>query len=103
MIDLEPTSVGVILPIQAQPKARRNGINGVHAGRLKIAVTAAPEKGKANQAILKVLARVLQIKRSQLSIIAGEVSSHKKCLVRGVAIDDLRRRILECVSLSDSW
>ena len=102
MIDLERTGVGVILPIQAQPKARRNGINGVHAGRLKIAVTEAPEKGKANKAILKVLAKVLQIKRSQLSIVSGEASSRKKCLVEGIAIDDLRRRILESVSPSDS-
>ena len=100
MIDLEPTDAGIILPIQAQPQAHRNGISGLHAGRLKIAVTEAPEKDKANKAILKVLAGVLQIKRSQLSIVSGAVSSRKKCLVEGIAIDDLRRRILEGVSAS---
>ena len=102
MIELEPAGDGVILPIQAQPKARHSGINGVHAGRLKITVTEAPEKGKANKAIIKLLATALRIKRSQLSIVSGAASSHKKCLVRDVAIDDLRRRILECASPADS-
>src|SRR6266704_1433728 len=63
MIDLQLTSGGVILPVHAQPGSRKNGITGIHAGRLKVAVTQAPEKGKANQALVKLLADLLDVKR----------------------------------------
>lgn len=101
MLHLESTPDGLILPIQAQPKARRNGVTGAHAGRLRVAVTAPPEKGKANKAIVQVLAAALNLKRSQLSIVAGTTSSQKKCLVTGVTADDLQRRLSACIGLEE--
>jgi uncharacterized protein (TIGR00251 family) len=64
MIELEAVSNGVVIPLQAQPKARKNGVIGVHAGCLKVAVTAAPERGKANKAIIKILAEALGVRKS---------------------------------------
>ena len=48
-----------ILPVLAQPGSKRDGIIGERAGALRVAVTAAPEKGKANVAIQSVLAEAL--------------------------------------------
>lgn len=79
--------------MQAKPKASRNGLAGIHAGRLKVAVTAAPAKGKANAAVLEVLAEALGLKRSQLSLVAGDTDPRKTVLVTGVTADDLRERI----------
>ena len=93
MMLLEETPDGVRLPLQAKPKASWNGLAGVHAGRLKVAVTAAPEKGKANAAVLEVLAKALELKRSQVSLVAGETDPRKTVLVRGVSADELRGRI----------
>ncbi|MGE5194343.1 MAG: DUF167 domain-containing protein [Deltaproteobacteria bacterium] len=93
MIELQATSEGIILPVHAQPGARKNGITGVHAGRLKVAVTQAPEKGKANQALLRLLAELLEIKRSQIALVAGETSSHKKFLITGVDRATLERKL----------
>jgi hypothetical protein len=93
MIELQQTSDGVILPVQAQPGARKNGITGVHAGRLKVAVTQAPEKGKANKALVKLLAEALMIKRSQIALLAGETSHHKKFLIAGIDRATLERRL----------
>jgi len=93
MIELQTTSEGIILPVHAQPGARKNGITGIHAGRLKVAVTQAPEKGKANQALLKLLAELLGIKRSQITLAAGETSSQKKFLITGVDLAMLQRRL----------
>jgi uncharacterized protein (TIGR00251 family) len=93
MIELETTSEGVILPVRAQPGARKNSITGVHAGRLKVAVTQAPEKGKANQALLQLLAELLEIKRSQITLISGESSRHKRFLITGVDPSTLERRL----------
>jgi len=93
MIDIEPTTDGVLLPVRAQAGARKNGVVGVHDGRLKVAVTQAPEKGKANGAIKKVLAVSLGLKESQVELVAGPTSSQKKFRVTGVTADKLRDRI----------
>jgi len=93
MVSLEQSPHGVVIPVQAQPGARKNGIVGEHAGRLKVAVTQAPEKGKANQALIEVLANALGIKRSQITLLSGETSSKKKFLVTGVDLLQLRDKI----------
>lgn len=88
----------MILPVDAQPKARLNAILGVHAGRLKVAVTQAPEKGKANTALAKVLSDQLGVKRSQIRLVSGMTNSCKKFLIADIAIDELRRRIDACLA-----
>ncbi len=93
MIDIEPTTDGVLLPVRAQPGARKNGVVGVHDGRLKVAVTQAREKGKANGAIKKVLAAALRLKKSQIELVGGPTSSQKKFRVTGLTVGELRDRI----------
>ncbi len=100
MLELEQHPDGVILPIQAHPKARKNAITGIHAGRLKVAVTQAPEKGKANVAILKLLAKQLELKRSQLSLESGATSPQKKILVHGIQKTQLEKLINACIAPS---
>ena len=92
-LDLEETVAGVVLPVQAQPGARKNGITGVHAGRLKVAVTQAPEKGKANQALAKLLAELLDLKKADVALLSGDTNSHKKFLLTGMTADELRARL----------
>ena len=92
-IEFEPHPQGSVLPVQAQPGARQNGVTGVHAGRLKVSVTQAPEKGKANQALAKVLADALGVKKSQVELLAGATSGTKKFLVVGLTVDELRERV----------
>jgi len=96
-IDLQTTADGVLLPVHAQPGARRNGVTGVHAGRLKVAVTQAPDKGKANDALVKLLAEKLEIKRAQISLVAGATSQHKKLLVTGIDQPTLAGRLARLV------
>jgi uncharacterized protein (TIGR00251 family) len=93
MISLEAHCDGTILPVRAQPGARRNEIRGEQAGALKVSVTQAPEKGKANKALIEVLANSLGLKKSQLELLSGETSSQKRFLVYGISLDDLWARI----------
>ena len=58
MLALEPHPDGTILPVRAQPGARRNEIRGVQDGMLKVCVTQSPEKGKANKAIVRTAEQV---------------------------------------------
>ena len=93
MILIKETSRGVLLPVKAQPGARRNGVTGEHAGMLKVAVTQAPENGKANNAIVVVLSDTLDLKRSQIELVSGAASSLKKFLIIGIPLAELQQRI----------
>jgi hypothetical protein len=84
---------GLILPVRAQPNARTAGFIGEQAGSLKVGVTAAPEDGKANKALLEILRRLLDLKRSQIALLSGLTSREKKFLVSGIKRQDLEIRI----------
>jgi uncharacterized protein len=99
MLTLEESSRGVILSIRAHAGARKNAILGVREGALRIAVTAAPEKGKANQAIIALLGKTLGISKSQIELIAGETSPKKRVLVTGMEMDQLRQIVASVLSL----
>lgn len=88
---------GWILPVRAQPGARKNGVMGEQVGMLKVAVTAAPEQGKANKAILEVLREALDLKRSQIEQISGETSRDKRFLIRNLTQAELEARIADAL------
>lgn len=94
---LESHADGTILAVRAHPGARRNEIAGVQDGALKISVTQAPEKGKANKAVIELLAKKLGLKKSQIELTAGETSHQKRFLVRGIATKELAERIEKAV------
>jgi uncharacterized protein (TIGR00251 family) len=98
LIELTPHAEGVIVPVRAQPGARKNAVLGERAGALRVAVSAAPEKGKANAAIAEVLADALGCRPSQVGLLSGETSREKKFLVTGLTTDDLRRRVDDLVA-----
>ncbi len=93
MLDLEPHPEGTVLPVRAQPGAGRSEIRGLQEGALKVCVTQSPEKGKANKAMVEVLSRALSLRKSQIELISGATSHHKRFLVRGMTPAELRDRI----------
>jgi uncharacterized protein (TIGR00251 family) len=93
VIELTASKEGVLLNVHAQPGARRNGLVGEHDGALRVAVTAPPDKGKANAAILDVLAGALGLRPSQLALIAGETSRRKRVLLAGLSPEEAGRLI----------
>jgi uncharacterized protein len=93
MIHLETTAAGVVLSVKAKAGARTNALQGIHDGALKVAVTQAPERGKANRAILDLLAEALDLRKSQIALLAGESSPQKRFLITGIGAEDLTRRI----------
>lgn len=92
-VDLTPHADGTVLAVRAQPGAKRAGVVGTHGGALRVAVTAAPERGKANTAIVAVLADALGCRASQLVLLSGPTSRDKRFLVTGVDPDALRTRL----------
>lgn len=84
---------GIVLPIRAQPGAKKNSIHGVHDGALKVSVQAAPEDGKANDAIMELLKKSLGIKRNQIEMLSGQTSRNKKILIRELKLEELAEKI----------
>ena len=78
-----PHEDGSILPVVAQPGARRNGVLGERAGALRVAVTAPPDKGKANAAIQVAARRGLGCKAAQVALVSGAASRQKRFLIVG--------------------
>lgn len=90
MIAITDHAEGCVLAVRAQPGARRNTIIGEQGSALKVAVTAPPEGGRANKALVETLAKELGIKRSHVQLLAGHTSREKKFLIRGLRAQELR-------------
>ena len=84
MIELSEHAEGVILPVRAKPGARKTGIQGERNGALVVAVTAPPEDGRANAALVEVLHEQLGLKRSRIELLSGEKIRDKRFLLRDI-------------------
>ena len=68
-------------------------ICGLLDGMLKIKVSAAPEKGKANACLLKFLAKELGVKKNAVAILSGQTSPLKHVQVSGISADELLKKL----------
>jgi len=93
MIEISDHAEGLVLPVRAQPNAKRAGVQGERNGALKVAVTAPPEDGRANEAIVEVLRELLGVRRSEVVLLSGQTSRDKKFLVRGLTREQLLERL----------
>jgi hypothetical protein len=75
----------VELRVKAQPKSRRPGVGGVSpdGAALRVAVTAAPEDGRANRAVCAAVAEALQVAPSAVSVTQGATSRLKTLRIAG--------------------
>ena len=93
MINVRKIEGGVVVSVKVQPNASKDRGVGEHGDQLKIAVTVAPEKGKANKAVIKVLSRLLGVKSSDIEIFSGETSRDKKVFIRNITAENLYKLI----------
>ena len=93
MISVRDTPQGATFAIKVHPRARKNGITGETGDALKLALTAPPVEGKANQACVKFLADLLDVPRSSITIAAGETSRNKLIRVSGLTAAQVTERL----------
>ncbi len=70
-----------------------NAIAGVHGSEVRVRVQAAPEGGKANEELIRFLARRLGVRRRAVSLVSGATSRHKKVLVMGLSGAQVAERL----------
>jgi uncharacterized protein (TIGR00251 family) len=92
-VTILPHAEGCLLAVRAQPGARKNAVVGEHGGALKVAVTAPPEDGRANEAITDLLREWLGLKRSQVELISGMRNRNKQFLIRGLSPEELLEQV----------
>lgn len=91
MAKLEETNDGVIIRIKGTPKASKTEVVGWEGDALKVRIAAPPEKGKANEALLRFLAELFHLPKSDLSLLSGEGCRYKKILVKKKKVQDLEK------------
>lgn len=90
MITLRESPEGVAFAVKLHPRARKNAITGVLGDALKLALTAPPVEGKANQAVIEFFAGFFAVPRGAVTIVSGLTSRNKT-----VRVDGLKRQAVE--------
>ncbi len=82
-----------LLEVRVQPRARRNEVVGWQGTTLRVRVTAPPADGRANQAVVELLAEALGLPRSSIRLVSGAASRDKLFRVGRHSPDELRARL----------
>lgn len=81
------------LTVKVQPGASRSQVVGFQGDALRVRVAAPPERGKANDALLELLAQALGVPKWRIEILRGHASRDKVVLVQGLTLEEVRRRL----------
>ncbi|MFP4502098.1 MAG: DUF167 domain-containing protein [Candidatus Hydrogenedentota bacterium] len=83
----------VLLKVRVQPRASRDQVVLGGEGPVRVALTAPPAQGKANKALLNIVARQLGVRKSAVSLESGMKSRDKTLRVAGLSAEEIRRRL----------
>lgn len=92
-LDINERAGAVRFGVHVRPRSSRSAILGVRDGALDVALTAPPADGAANAELIKLLARALEVRRGDVSIVAGTSSRSKLLQVNGTTSVDARARL----------
>lgn len=83
MVHVDATG-DVLVAVHVQPGSRRPGVVGRHGDALKVRVAAPPVDGRANRAVLELLAALLDVPASSITLVAGTGARRKRLRISGV-------------------
>ncbi len=83
--------------VHVRPGGRRDALEGDHGGALAVRVSAPPADGRANEAVCRLIATAFGVTRSDVAIVAGRTSRHKRVHIEGdgVILAERLRQLLE--------
>ncbi len=93
MIPIRDTSEGATFAVKVHPRAKKNAIAGELGDALKLALTAPPVEGKANDAVVAFFAELLKVPRASVSIASGQTSRAKVVRVQGLTAAQVGDRL----------
>jgi uncharacterized protein len=101
VIPVHETADGVSFAVKVQPRARRNAIVGELGDALKVALTAPPVDGRANEACVAFFSEMLKVSRAAITIVSGQTGRNKVIRVSGITAAELRGRLREIAGLAE--
>jgi uncharacterized protein (TIGR00251 family) len=93
MVTIHDTPSAATFVVKVHPRAKKNAITGEVGDALKLSLTAPPIEGRANEACVEFLAKLLTLPRSSVTIASGHSSRRKVIRVVGLSTEEIRRRI----------
>jgi len=90
LIQLTQDGQDILFSLKVVPKSSRDRIVGELDGALKVTVSAAPERGAANAAVCKLLAKAIGVRPQQVVIELGHGSPRKTVRIRGLTLPAIR-------------
>ncbi len=93
MIPIRESAGSVTFQVKVHPRARKDAITGVHGDALKLALTAPPVEGRANDAVVEFFADLLRLPRSSVTIAAGQTSRNKVVRIAGITAAALEQKL----------
>lgn len=104
MIQVRLQPDGFRLSVRVTPKGGRSQVLGFQAGdtEVRLKVSAPPEDGKANSAVIQLLADILKLAKRDIEIAHGEQSRHKQVKVRSQAPDEALQRLAQAMGCPES-
>ena len=81
---------GAVVSVRVQPRARRDEIVGWQGSTLRLRVTAPPVDGRANDAVIGVLAEAIGVPRAAVGLVSGATSRNKLFRIARHSLDELR-------------
>ncbi len=94
-LTIQESDNGVVFTAKIVPGSSRTAVCGLFDGMLKIKVSAAPEKGKANQCLVEFLAKQLGVKKNAVSMVSGQTARVKRLQISGISAAMLLKK-LDC-------
>ena len=95
----QPSETKARVPLRVQPGASKNRVVGKTERGWKIALTAPPVDGRANQACLLLLSKLLRLPRTSIRIVHGEAGRQKLVEVNGLSLPEVEERLREASKL----
>lgn len=90
------------LHLRVSPGAARSAVVGRHGDGWKVRVAAAPEDGRANAAVVRLLADALALRERDVAIVSGRASRDKTVALTGIGPDEIERRLARASGGKDS-
>jgi uncharacterized protein len=93
VIPIRHSNGGVTFAVKVHPRAKKNAITGELGDALKVSLTSPPEEGRANEACIEFLAKLLKVPRCSVTIASGQTRRGKVVRVSGLSAEGLRSKM----------
>ena len=89
----QQTNQGICFKVKVIPKASRSELVGWEKDELKVRLAALPEKGEANAELIRYLAHLLKLAKSNIQLVQGETSRHKRICITGMVLQEIQKKV----------